>query len=155
MLQIFLGVTNSNKFNFEIWSFINLHRNVLPFSPLKIDKKFGKILSIKPNLMLFMSRTWVDINCHLSTPSCHAVQIGNSYNWQTFRSKCGCIHTGYKQGSLQRRLKMTHKDFAILNSHVTVMYLTFIKSTNFFVVKQKNLKQLYFSLLFILVDVSF
>ena len=52
---------------------------------------------------------------------------------------------------------MTHIDFVILNSHVTVIYLRFIKSTiffnffTFFVVKQKKLKYLYFSLLFILV----
>ena len=53
---------------------------------------------------------------------------------------------------------MTHIDFVILNSHVTVIYLRFIKSTSFFfffftfcVVKQKKLKYLYFSLLFILV----
>ena len=61
MLQIFLGVTNSNKFYFEIWSFINLHRNILSFSPFKVDQKFGKTLSIKSNFMLFMSRIWVDI----------------------------------------------------------------------------------------------
>ena len=42
---------------------------------------------------------------------------------------------------------MTHIDFTILNSHITVKYSRFIKSTNFFMVKQKNLKQLYFILL--------
>ena len=59
-----------------------------------------------------------------------------------FRTQCGCIHTGYcyQQERLQRELKMIHIDFAILNSHVTVTYLRFTKSTNFFVVKQKNLK---------------
>ena len=46
---------------------------------------------------------------------------------------------------------MTHIDFVILNGHLIVIYLRFIKSTNFYVIKQKNLKQLYFSLLFILV----
>ena len=47
---------------------------------------------------------------------------------------------------------MTRIDFAILNSYVTVIYLRFIKTTNFYVVKQKNLKYLWhFSLLFILV----
>ena len=46
---------------------------------------------------------------------------------------------------------MTHIDFVILNSHLIVIYLRFIKSTNFYVIKQKNLKQLYFSLLFTLV----
>ena len=34
---------------------------------------------------------------------------------------------------------MTYMDFAILNSHVTVIHLRFIKSTSFFVVKQKHL----------------
>ena len=44
MLQIVLGVvTNSNNFNFEI----SLHRHVLPFSAIKEDLKFGKILNIR------------------------------------------------------------------------------------------------------------
>ena len=82
------------------------------------------------------------------------VQVANSYNWWIFRSQCGCIYTGYRQeGRLKmtRESKMTHKDFAILNSHVTVIYLRFIKSINFYEVKQKNLNWLCFSLLFILV----
>ena len=33
---------------------------------------------------------------------------------------------------------MTHIDLAILNSHLTVIYLKFIKSSSFYVVKQKN-----------------
>ena len=66
-----------------------------------------------------------DINCHLSIPCCQVMQIENSYNW------CGCIHTGYKQESLRMELKMTHLDFFILNSHVTVTFLRFIKSSNF------------------------
>ena len=41
--------------------------------------------------------------------------------------------------------------FAILNNHITVTYLRFIKNTKFYVVKQKNLRWMYFSLLFILV----
>ena len=45
---------------------------------------------------------------------------------------------------------MTHTNFTILNSHVTVIYLRFIKSTNFYAVKQKHVKWLYFFLLFIL-----
>ena len=45
------------------------------------------------------------------------------------------VYTGYKQGSLQRELKMTSIDFAILNSYVAVTHLRFIKSTNFCVVK--------------------
>ena len=35
---------------------------------------------------------------------------------------------------------MTHIDFAILKSHVTVLHLRFIKRTIFLAVKQKNLK---------------
>ena len=121
--------------------------------------------TFKSNFMLFMSSEFglisgkctpvnnqvFDINCHLSISPCQVVQIENSYNWQTFRSECGCIHTGYKQESLQRELKMTHMNFAILNNYVTVIYLRFTKSSNFFVVKRNNLKQLYFSQLFILV----
>ena len=38
---------------------------------------------------------------------------------------------------------MTYINFAILNSHVKVIYLRFTKSTNFYVVKEKNLKWLY------------
>ena len=77
------------------------------------------------------------------------MQITDSY--QTFRSQCRCIHTGYKQEGLNRVLKMSHIDFPILNSHVPVIYLRFIKSTNIYVVKQKNLKKLYFFQLFILI----
>ena len=43
MLQIFLGVTNSNKVSFEIWSSLIL----LSFSSFKEDKKFGKILNVR------------------------------------------------------------------------------------------------------------
>ena len=60
------------------------------------------------------------------------------------------VHAGYQQESLQRELDMTYIDFTILNSHVTIIYLRFIKSINFYVVRQKNLEQLYFSLLSIL-----
>ena len=45
------------------------------------------------------------------------------------------LYTGYKQEGLHWELKMTNIDFAILNSH-----LRFIKNTNFYVVKQKDLK---------------
>ena len=61
---------------------------------------------------------------------CQVVQVPNSYEWQAFRSQCGCMNTNYKQKYLQRELKITHIDFIILNSHVTVIYLRFIKSTN-------------------------
>ena len=46
------------------------------------------------------------------------------------------MHTGY----LHRELTMTHIDFSILSNHVTVIYLRFIKSTNFYVVTQKKIK---------------
>ena len=38
------------------------------------------------------------------------------------------------------KLKMTHINFVTLNSHVTVIYVRFIKSTYFYVVKLKNRK---------------
>ena len=38
-------------------------------------------------------------------------------------AQCGCIHTGYKQEGLLRQLKINHIDFAVLNSHVKVIYL--------------------------------
>ena len=50
------------------------------------------------------------------------------------------IHTDDKQDGLHRKLKMTHVDFSILNNHVTVAYLRFMKSTNFYVIKKKNFK---------------
>ena len=71
----------------------------------------------------------------------HLVRWGVNWNIQLVDLQIfsGCtIHTGYKQESLQRELKMTHIDFAILNSHVTVIYLR--SKAPFFVVKQKNLK---------------
>ena len=40
--------------------------------------------------------------------------------------------------STQGQLQITHTDFAILISHVTVVHIRFIKSTYFYVVKQKN-----------------
>ena len=39
---------------------------------------------------------------------------------------------------------MTHIDFVILNSHVTVIYLRIIKSTNFFCGKIENFKMAVF-----------
>ena len=39
---------------------------------------------------------------------------------------------------MPRQLKITHVKFAILNSHVTVTYLRFIKNTYFYAVKQKK-----------------
>ena len=62
-------------------------------------------------------------------------------------------HRGYKQEGLHREIKMTHIDFAFLNSHVTVIYLRFIKNTYFYVEKENNLKSksLYISVLFILI----
>ena len=50
------------------------------------------------------------------------------------------LHTDYKQEGLHRWLKMTHIHFSILNSHVTVIHLRFIKSTNFYVVKNRKIK---------------
>ena len=38
------------------------------------------------------------------------------------------------------KLKLTHINFVTLNSHVTVIYVRFIKSTYFYVVKLKNRK---------------
>ena len=37
------------------------------------------------------------------------------------------MHTGYKQESLQRELHITHIDFAILNSHVIVIFKIYLK----------------------------
>ena len=55
----------------------------------------------------------------------------------------------YKQEGLHRDLKMTHIDFAILNNDVTVIYLRFIKSTNFRVVKPKFKIAVFFSAIFL------
>ena len=43
----------------------------------------------------------------------------------------------------QWQLKFAHIIFLILNSHVTVTYLSFIKNSYFYAVKQKNWKWLY------------
>ena len=58
------------------------------------------------------------------------------------------VHTTYipiKQeiGYTQRQLKLTLINFAILESHVTVIYLRFIKNTIFMWHQKKNRKQLY------------
>ena len=48
------------------------------------------------------------------------------------------MRTGYQEEGLHSELKVTCVDFATLNSHLKVIYLRFIKSTNFYVVKQKK-----------------
>ena len=48
-------------------------------------------------------------------------------------------------------IRKIHINFAILSDHVTVIYLIFNKSIKFYVVKQKKLKQLHYSLFSILV----
>ena len=148
MLQLFFGVTNSNKFSFEIWGFINLLRHVLSFSPFKVDQKVGNILSytikfhvayvikisadirkIHNNKLIKCLTSIVIFQYHVLRQC--KLEIHTIVRPSTFRYKCGCIHTSHKQESLQSELKITHKDFAILNSHVTVIYLRFIKITNF------------------------
>ena len=53
-----------------------------------------------------------------------------------------------QEGVHQRQLKMTHINFAILNSHVTVISLTFIKNTYFYPVKKKKLKIAVFHIIY-------
>ena len=53
-----------------------------------------------------------------------------------------------QEGVHQRQLKMTHINFAILNNHVTVMSLTFIKNTYFYTVKKKKLKIAVFHIIY-------
>ena len=49
------------------------------------------------------------------------------------------VYTGYQaKRSTEGQLKMTHIQFAILNSNVTVIYLRSIKNTYFHPVKHKN-----------------
>ena len=49
------------------------------------------------------------------------------------------VYTGYQaKRSTEGQLKMTHIQFAILNSNVTVIYLRSIKNNYFYPVKQKN-----------------
>ena len=51
------------------------------------------------------------------------------------------VYTGYQaKRSTEGQLKMTHIQFAILNSNVTVIYLRSIKNTYFYPVKQENWK---------------
>ena len=79
-----------------------------------------------------------DIN-YLSLIPYQVVQVANPNSWQTFRSQCRCIHTGCKKKCLQMELRILHKDFYFLYSHVTIVYLTFMKQfTNFYVVEAKS-----------------
>ena len=57
---------------------------------------------------------------------------------------CGCTQA-IKQEKVHiwGQLKLTYINFAILNSHVIVLYLRFIKNTYFYVVKQINWRELY------------
>ena len=50
-------------------------------------------------------------------------------------------YTGYQaRRSTQEKFKMTDINFAILNSHVIVEHLKFIKSTNFYGVKAEKME---------------
>ena len=57
---------------------------------------------------------------------------------------CGCTHA-IKQEKIYAKgqLKLIHIVFAILNSHIRVIYLRFVRNTYFYVAKQKNWKFLY------------
>ena len=91
-----------------------------------------------------MNWTSFFINCHISLPFCEMVQIANKCNWWTFRFHMG-VHIMHRLW-LHQAKKVLHigtvkndpHNFAILNSHVTVMILRFIKNTFFNVVKQKK-----------------
>ena len=68
-----------------------------------------------------------------------------------FQISCGCsTHwlSAIKQGKVftHWKLKLTHINFAILNSCVIIKHLRFIKNNYFYVVKQKNWKKLYWLL---------
>ena len=78
-----------------------------------------------------------DISCYPSAPPCQLVQTAN-YAVGGHSDLSVGIYTGYHARSTQGQLKMTHINFAILNSNVTVIYLKFIKNTHFYEVKQKN-----------------
>ena len=78
---------------------------------------------------------------------CHLVRLCKM-EIHTICRPSNLIHTGYKQEDLSRDLKLTHINFTILISHVTVSYLRFIKTTNCYVVKQKNKMAVFFPVIY-------
>ena len=76
---------------------------------------------------------WCKLQSHAAGEPSDFVRV---YVWAMKQEKF------YTQGEL----KLNHKNFTILNSHVTVIYLRFIKNTYFYVVKQKNRKYPYWLL---------
>ena len=78
---------------------------------------------------------------------CHLVRLCKMEIHTTGRPS-NLIYTGYKQEGLSRDLELTHINFALLNSHVTVIYLRFIKTTNCYVVKQKSKMAVFFLVIY-------
>ena len=60
--------------------------------------------------------------------------------WWNFRSPCGCMYVqAIEEEDLHKgSFKNNPHKFFILNSHLTVIYLKFIKSTYFYKLKKKN-----------------
>ena len=67
------------------------------------------------------------------------VQIANSRSWWTFRFHVG-VHQAIRQERVytQEHLKLIHINVFILNTHITVAYLRFIKNIIFMLYKNKK-----------------
>ena len=78
---------------------------------------------------------WTDINCHLH------FHVLSGTNYKFMQLPIGGAYTKIMRKKLiTEGVKMTHIGFVIINSHVTVIYLRFIKNTYFYAVKQQNLE---------------
>ena len=109
------------------------------------------------NTALKKSRVWVDIRkMHTSKLSKSLTSIVffqyRLVKWCNLEihtnGRPSGIHTGYKQEILQWELNMTHIDFAILNSHVTVIFNIYLRH-KFLCGKTKKIKiALFFSAIY-------
>ena len=67
----------------------------------------------------------------------HAVARPSDFMWVS-------IHQAKQEKVyIQEQLKLIHINVSTLNSHITIIYLRFIKNNYLYTVKQKNWKQLY------------
>ena len=99
------------------------------FMLCKLSQEFG----VRSSKCTPVNGTSFDISCHLSLPPFELVQIENLSQLVDLQFSCWCIWQAIKQEIVCTlgQLKLTHINFAILNSHVTVIYLRFIKNAVF------------------------
>ena len=86
--------------------------------------------------VVFVIRIWVDIRKMHTSKLTKSLTLIVIFQYRLARwckleihtiGRPSGIHTGYKEESLQWELNMTHIDFVILNSHVTVIFKIYLR----------------------------